>query len=379
MEPESERADEPDLLSSTTQEERARRALVEMGYGQANVAPLASVLVAGLLCLGLKEIVERERLVLFLATTAAVSVLRYAIILGFRLRRPSSNTRFWERSFVSSLLLGCLAWGLLALYVLPRDSPFHDGLVFAFLIGMAGGTAVFYAPLRWGAIVGIVAMMAPTSAYLAAQPSVPLRCLAAAGLVFMVLGSRGILILGGFIRRFFELNEELESARQAAEILARTDELTQLLNRRAFYEMGQYLVDQSTRHCSPLSILLIDLDHLKEINDERGHAAGDAALRLLAQVVGQESRRSDVAGRLGGDEFAVLLPHATTRGATEIAERLRDALSRLRLHDSGKETHLTCSVGVAELVAGESLDELILRADQALYRAKGLGRDKVVG
>lgn len=385
MEPELEPASTPasgvevDVETVKSPEEHARWALVEMEYGQAIAGPVTSFAAAGLLSIGLWDAADHRRLVIFLTAIGAASVLRMLVIFAFRRRRLDAGSRFWERSFVATLFLACLVWGLGTWYIRPPDSPFHQALIFGFVLGMAGGTAVLYSGARIGAIVCVVAMVAPMFVWLALEPSVPHRIMAAAALILLVLCARGILVLAGFIRRSFELTEEVEAARRAAEALARTDDLTGLLNRRAFYEMGQFLLDQAIRQQRALSILLIDLDYLKELNDRHGHAAGDAALRSLAALMQLSARKSDVVGRLGGDEFAVLMPATSTEAATGLAERLRQSLSGLRIRHGGKETLLTCSMGVASSEGADALDELVHRADQALYRAKSGGRDQVVG
>jgi diguanylate cyclase (GGDEF)-like protein len=124
-------------------------------------------------------------------------------------------------------------------------------------------------------------------------------------------------------------------------------------------------------------LLLIDIDRFKDVNDQHGHAAGDAALRSLATLLQESCRRMDVAGRLGGDEFGVLLPDSTLEGAIALADRLRAELSARRVLDAGVEVSLTCSMGAAGGEPVDTLDELVRSADAALYEAKHRGRNQV--
>jgi diguanylate cyclase (GGDEF)-like protein len=165
--------------------------------------------------------------------------------------------------------------------------------------------------------------------------------------------------------------------RELAEF-ALTDALTGLRNRRAFFDSGELLVAQHRRTKRPFSLIAIDLDHFKSINDRHGHAGGDVALRHFASVARAATRSSDLLARTGGEEFSVLLVDTDLAGATVVAERLRDQLRSTPVLTQGANVRVTCSVGVAALSAEtHSLDALCALADRALYRAKESGRDSV--
>jgi diguanylate cyclase (GGDEF)-like protein len=157
--------------------------------------------------------------------------------------------------------------------------------------------------------------------------------------------------------------------------LAEHDYLTGALNRGAFEQRLEAELARSERAGTPCALLVLDLDHFKEINDSFGHAAGDRALRDLAEVVEQGKRRSDVFGRIGGEEFAVLLPDTGADGATTFAEHLR-----MRLAEPGATAYpLTASLGVTdEASGGRTVHGMLHSADRALYAAKRAGRDRVV-
>jgi len=168
-------------------------------------------------------------------------------------------------------------------------------------------------------------------------------------------------------------------ARVELERLATTDALTGLSNRRVFFERLQGEVTRSRRYEQPLSLLLLDVDHFKKINDVHGHPAGDEALRAIAGSVGAFARETDLAARYGGEEFAVLLPSTTEAGARILAERVRTGIAALTVEWEKKPIPLRVSIGVATLEPEPDHGErLVARADQALYAAKQTGRDKVV-
>src|SRR5262249_49049884 len=128
----------------------------------------------------------------------------------------------------------------------------------------------------------------------------------------------------------------------------------------------------------PVALMMLDVDHFKSINDRFGHAAGDAALQSMAEVILSSHRVTDVAGRIGGEEFAILLPETTRSDAAALAERLRVNSAERQLIYSATPIRLTVSIGVAAWSAVDTLDALMIRADAALYEAKQTGRDRVV-
>ncbi|MEZ5874402.1 MAG: diguanylate cyclase [Hyphomicrobiales bacterium] len=155
--------------------------------------------------------------------------------------------------------------------------------------------------------------------------------------------------------------------------LATTDPLTGLLNRRAFFERATEICANASNGRS-VAAILFDIDYFKEINDLYGHHIGDNALRAVARYVRKDQ---PVVGRLGGDEICILLKSCDQADALKVAEALRVGIASLHVVTSSGRAHLTCSLGVAELEPGEDVDDLIKKADLALYRAKREGRDCV--
>lgn len=175
-----------------------------------------------------------------------------------------------------------------------------------------------------------------------------------------------------------QANEELLNANHILERLAASDSLTELANRRSFFESATAEVQRAQRYGHPVSLQMLDIDHFKSINDHFGHAAGDEVLRKLASVLRANLRHNDLAARIGGEEFVVLLPETQLEDAAQHAERLRMAIAALRFPFDQSEHSITVSIGVAALDAGElSPDPMLMRADRGLYRAKADGRNRV--
>jgi diguanylate cyclase (GGDEF)-like protein len=160
-------------------------------------------------------------------------------------------------------------------------------------------------------------------------------------------------------------------------VAATTDPLTELLNRRGFFEAAERLMGVRRRQrMAPVSVLVFDLDRFKAINDQNGHATGDAVLQVFAKVARDTLRATDIVGRLGGEEFAALLP-STAPEAAVAAERVRAALAATPIVSNGRSIAATVSIGVASGSPTTAIDMLIARADDALYRAKKNGRNRV--
>lgn len=161
--------------------------------------------------------------------------------------------------------------------------------------------------------------------------------------------------------------------------LATTDELTGAYNRRHFFELGEREMNLARRSDRPLSFAMFDLDLFKDVNDRRGHPAGDAALRKVCETCRAVLRSSDMLCRYGGEEFVILFPDATPRAAAEIAERLRSAIASSIVEFGGENFSVTASFGVAGAETGPAgeIADYLKRVDEALYRAKQAGRNRV--
>ena len=159
--------------------------------------------------------------------------------------------------------------------------------------------------------------------------------------------------------------------------MAVRDPLTGAYNRRGFTELATRELERARRSASSVGIVAGDLDNLKEINDRYGHAAGDRVIRTLVQRWQDALREVDVIGRMGGDELVALLPDADLRGALAAAERLLDRTRREPVDVRRARLFVTVSLGVAAETAPSDLDRLLVRADEALYRAKRRGRNRL--
>lgn len=172
--------------------------------------------------------------------------------------------------------------------------------------------------------------------------------------------------------------EKLKAAKDRAEELASKDELTGLDNRRAFFEQGYRIFKQAVRFKHPVSVIMMDIDHFKNVNDSYGHSVGDKVLQAVAEHLQSMVREIDIVARIGGEEFAFILPETAIDEAVNLAERLRLKIAEARVLHEEKQIKITASFGVSSKpVENETLETMLTRADDALFMAKKKGRNQV--
>ncbi len=291
---------------------------------------------------------------------------------------PDEETPLWGRviyyQFVPLGILYNAIFMHLAYYGV-EDAMFY--LILTSALYCAGAISS-YQHLKWLGPLFVVSVMAPQCVYYATVPAVAqslfVSFIIAVAVAFMTNAS---MQLHKNAIHALSLTYELKAAKEEAEQMALSDVLTGLNNRRAFYEVGQALFANAHRRRSPISVIMLDVDFFKKINDRYGHATGDKAIIAVAESLRTVIRESDLAGRIGGEEFAVILPETGAEAARLLAERIREEIQKIRIDANGDMVSLTASLGVAQYDGkNNSLDAVIAKADQALYRAKEGGRNQ---
>jgi diguanylate cyclase (GGDEF)-like protein len=168
--------------------------------------------------------------------------------------------------------------------------------------------------------------------------------------------------------------EELVEKNRMLEVLSVTDKLTGLYNRRKLDEVLEEELVRAQRYQVDVSIIMLDIDHFKQVNDTHGHGVGDAVLVAMAKLLREQTRDADALGRLGGEEFLVVCPHSNAEGSLHAATKLREAIAGHHFPGVGQ---VTSSFGIASCRPDDTAVTILARADAALYRAKGAGRNRV--
>ena len=295
----------------------------------------------------------------------AASFFYAAFIMAFRYANFYKTESRWKVALETWAMVGYITW--VCLYTGGLTSP----LLNTYLL------PVITAALTLGKATTLieVALIASCQVFLGGSFSVDR--------VFTLVFVGGFaaqiapIILVAYIVSLFAVDIRFGLSR--AKLLAETDELTGLLNIRGFSIAANRLFGQALRYNRAATVLMIDSDNLKAVNDNHGHQAGNEMLRQLTRLVQAELRYTDVLARYGGDEFIVLLPETPAKGALDVAERIRDAIANSPVDLGGKRVECTVSIGLATHPKdGNSLDALVARADRAMYQAKQGGRNRVV-
>lgn len=297
---------------------------LQLLYQQSFIAVFASVISALILAVILWPVQQHEILISWLAIVFVAAFFRLLLFLRYRRVLPQgSQVLNWERPYIVTLLLASLSWGIGCVYIMPIDSEFHQAVIYFFLMGMSGGAVAVYSAHRYFTLMTIASVLLPTTIWFLLQGTLASVGMAIAAVFFLLAVLRSGKVLSDAMHKSFMLSHELKAAKEIAENIAEIDELTGLYNRRVFYNQGKMIIDHSKRSDDSLAMILMDMDNFKDINDTRGHAAGDAALTHVGMMLRKTMRRSDICARIGGEEFGLLLPGSTREGAVKFAEKLR--------------------------------------------------------
>ncbi len=357
-------------------EQQVRTDRLHQLFRQSFAAIFGSYLAAVMLCWLCWERFDRNVMLVWLVVLSVSSLLRVKMFMDwFRCPNSERTPDRWERRYWITLMLSAGVWGIGALAVMPPDDRLSQALVMLFTVGMSVSAVSCYSAYRYMTLVSIGLVLLPCTVWLLFQPSSMQVGVAIAVLVFATFVASATRKLSDALEKAFRLTRQMERAHSISTRAAQTDELTGLMNRRAFFEHAHLLYAQCRHNQQPLCALMMDMDHFKHINDTYGHQAGDQVLRQIGGVISSSFRKSDVYGRLGGEEFAVLLPNTSLEAAQAIAEQLVESISGLAVEPV---KGLSASLGVASTHAqDEDLHGLMNTADKALYRAKALGRNQV--
>jgi diguanylate cyclase (GGDEF)-like protein len=321
---------------------------------------------------------DQQHLLIWLSATLLFACLRVLLITKFQREKPQEDDVLkWEKPYSISLMAVFLLWSVGLIWIMPRDNLTAVFILNTFSIGLAGAAISWYSPLRYLQIATISLALIPMIIVLLTLGRPEALWVGVAACCMYVSCMITSMLLQKTFNGNLELAYDLQAAKKHAESLASTDSLTGLNTRRAFFDKAESLFAYCKRNNQPISTLMLDIDHFKKINDSFGHAAGDIALRNLAQLLKSNLRESDLSCRFGGEEFAVLLPNTNVEEATEMANLIKKMMATtiIALADENALS-LTASFGVAE--HGTTVEDLLNNADKAMYLAKNNGRNYVM-
>ena len=336
------------------------------------------------------------RLVIF-ATVVAITLLRTHLANGLaRSMNPVDPRSDWRHDLL--VAAATLVWALLPFGFEGVVSPANLAVVvYGALIALAVLSVSYIAALP-ACAVALVATVVPLVAFMLMQHTFIDSTMALATVMFgftmqarLRISHRTLLEALAAQRENAALVQELEGYRRTLEYenallgdslrdasqAANHDSLTGLFNRRYLTAFAQPLAALVLEEREPVTVLIVDIDHFKRVNDSRGHPAGDEVLRAVAQMLGARLRDLDCLARYGGEEFVVVLRRCDVNRGRRIAEALRHNIASAEIDTDDGTVSITVSIGIAQWGPGEQLDEVVQRADRTLNRAKQAGRDRV--
>ena len=288
-----------------------------------------------------------------------------AFVLGFR------YTNFYKTESRWKIAIETLAMVLFITWVLWYTGKLASPLVNAYLL------VIITSALALGKFTTMFEMALISACFVLLGGDAALGEAFSLAYVARLVAQLAPMLLVAYITTMF--SADIRFGLNRARLLSETDDLTGIYNMRGFAIVADRLFNQAVRYNRPVSVLMIDADKLKAVNDVHGHEAGNRLLQLVAQCIETELRRTDVLARCGGDEFVALLPEAPAARTLEVAQRIIKAVANTPLEFEGRRIDASVSIGVASYPEdGRSIDTIQGRADRAMYLAKEQGRNRVV-
>lgn len=342
-------------------------------------AIFVSALMSILLTAALWNAQSHKVLITWLSLLGISSVIRLILFIQFRRKLPTSEEiSAWEKPYFITLMLSSVIWGIGSLYLIPEDSPYHQLIILFFLMGIVGGAIASYWAHRLLTLITVAVVISPVTIWISLQSTdtAPMISVGICALTLYICLIRSSKVLSGALTDNLLKNHDLQREKQRVEYLARKDALTNLYNRRAFYEQLNEIGAYCERHNEAIAVIVMDVDDFKEINDKYGHVAGDEALIKVGKAFKSRTRTSDICARIGGEEFGILIRSSNMDEALQLAEKLREEIASTAITFEDESFNITASFGVA--CSKTHFGNMVNSADMAMYQAKAEGKNKVV-
>jgi diguanylate cyclase (GGDEF)-like protein len=319
-----------------------------------------------------------DGLLLWLGIIMVVTMARLLLQQRYLRHAKDHDPWTWRNWFVAGVVASGTAWGMLSVFLFPAGSLMHQTYLSFVLSGLCAGAVTVYSPLPHGFLMFAVPALTPFVARMMATGNFPEQLLALLVTLFGLIMSRITNQSGGTLREMLELQAENARLASALHHQATHDSLVDLVNHREFQRRLERVTRAQQAPGKEFCLVFIDLDLFKVVNDTGGHAAGDAVLRKVAQILRAHTRTRDTAARIGGDEFALLLEGCPAERALEIAEHVRRDIANFRLEFEGRTYTVGASIGLTYGRSGMHTASSVLKAaDVACYAAKEGGRNRV--
>lgn len=350
---------------------------LQLLYRQSFPAIFASIIAAAILTVTLWPAQEHSILLGWFCLLLITAMARLYLFSRYHKLLPEGQDILsWEKPYFITLMLTSITWGFGALLIMPVDSQVYQAVVYCFLIGLSGGAISLYSSHSDMTLATITVVLIPATIFFIINGSYVFVGMTVGGIIFFFSAIRATKFIGHTLQQNFIMTRQLELSSKESERLARFDDLTGLYNRRAFYEYGKLLANNCQRNKDHISMIHMDIDNFKIINDTFGHVAGDAVLRKIGAILLQRLRKTDIFARIGGEEFGMLLPMTSLEQAAQIAEELRLLIAQTSFSIENENFTVTASFGVAS--DEYDIDALVKQSDGVMYQSKESGRNTVM-
>jgi len=349
---------------------------LQLLYKQSSSAIYVSIVAAMVVMAILWPVQDHRLLLTWFGLLMVSAVARMFLFSRYRKISPSGkDVLAWEAPYFITLMLASVIWGIGSLVIMPYDSPVHQAIIFGFLIGMSGGAISLYSSHSAMTLATITIILLPATGYFLIYGSYTFVVMGIGGVIFYLSAVRATRFLSHTLQQNLLMTRQLKLSSEEAQRLARVDDLTGLLNRRAFYEYGKVLTNKSQRDNEEISMIHMDVDNFKMINDTFGHTIGDAVLKQIGKILLKRLRKSDICARVGGEEFCMLLPKTSLDQAALLAEELRLEIEQTLFATKKNSLVVTVSLGVTS--GAYDVDALVRQSDELMYQSKESGRNRV--
>jgi diguanylate cyclase (GGDEF)-like protein len=339
----------------------------------------ASIFCAFVVVALLWPVANAPALILWLGSLSTLTLLR--LMMQQQYQRADRNPAIfisWKRGYTGATFLAGVVWGCLAVFAFPTDSIVHQAYLAIVLSGISAGAVSTYAPIPRAFPFFVIPTLAPLAIQMIIHNETHGMIMALLVLTFMLALIRSARDSRNNVVNLLRLQVKNADLTRALHHRATHDSLVNLVNHGEFNRRLQKLTCDKLRVDDDYSLIFIDLDMFKEVNDSGGHAAGDKILRGVGEIIQRNTRGDDTAARVGGDEFAAIMEGCPKRRALEVAETIRRDIANLRIEHEGRFYSVKASIGVSYGMVGEHTASSMLKAaDAACYAAKNEGRNRV--
>jgi diguanylate cyclase (GGDEF)-like protein len=352
---------------------------LRLAFKNSTVSLSAGIFCAFVIVFLLWPVVDNKGLILWLGSLSVLTLLRLGMQQNFSSREIGiKEYKFWHQGFVATAFTSGCAWGALSIFLFPENSVLHQAYLTFIIGGVCAGAVSAYAPLP-GAFTAFTApALIPYALRIRQVGSDDGNLMAGLVVLFLLILMRTARESRQNFQDILDLQVRNASLTRALHHRATHDSLVDLVNHGEFNRRLERLTRDDRREVGEYSLIFIDLDLFKEVNDNGGHAAGDLILKGVADILRDKTRAGDTAARVGGDEFALLLDGCPHGRALDIAESVRQDIAQLSVESGGMSYSVKASIGVSYGQTGtHSATGMLKAADAACYTAKEEGRNRV--